>query len=139
MDLDPRAQRRFATSPVPGPPVAQSWAEPSVGQTAALFSRNRWGIPTQPVISRPTASTTAADIIGGDPRRVFWMVVNRGTTDVNLDVGATATSGNGILLAAGGGYASMDVLEDAEAVTYSVSVLASSGTPQLWVYEVRAI
>lgn len=138
MDRDPRAQRVPAVSPVPGPVLAAFYPEPSIGQTAARFSLLRWGIPVQPVVSRPTASTTAANVLDGNPKRVFWMVINRGTTDCNLDIGAVATAGNGILLAAGGGWASMDVLEDGESVAYSVSVIAASGTPQLWVYEVRA-
>lgn len=139
MDLDPRARRVPAVAPVAPALGEQSYQQPNVGQTAARFSLRRWGIPVRPVISRPTASTTAGDVLGGDAKRVFWMIVNRGTTDVSLDLEAAATAGNGILLAAGGGYASMDVTEDAEAVTYRVSAIAASGTPQLWVYQVLAV
>ena len=139
MDFDPRARRVPGVSPVAGPPVTASDQQIGPGSTAAFFSRQRWGIPVQPTVSRPTAGTTASTILGGNAKRVFWMVVNRGIADVNLDTLATATLGNGILLAAGGGYASMDVLEDAEAVTYAVSVIAVSGTPQLWVYTVEAL
>lgn len=138
MDRDPRAQRVPSAPLNPGLPLPSQYREPSVGQTAARFSLSRWGIPVTPFPSRPSASTTAANILTGDPRRVFWLVTNRGATDVNLDIGTTAVAGQGVLLAAGGGWASCDALEDGEAPTWPVSVVAASGTPQLWLYEVRA-
>jgi hypothetical protein len=110
-----------------------------VGQTAAFFAQQRFGTRLVGLTSRPSASTTPTTILGPDAKRLFWMVVNRGATDVNLDFGTPAAAGNGVLLAAGGGFASMQVDEDADTVTYFVSVVAASGTPQLWVYTLAAV
>jgi hypothetical protein len=139
MALDPRAARG------PYQPVARH-VDPASGQegaiegaTAAEFAQNRFGGPTRVQSTSVTLSTTFGQILGGNPRRVFWTIINRGTTDVGIDTDPASSQATGILLAAGGGYASMDVTEDGESVAWPVYGASASGTPQVRILEVMRV
>lgn len=136
MDRDPRSQRG------PYQPVARVGNDPRpgvgavVGATAAEFSQTRFGGPTRVQSTTFTATTTWQPILAANPRRVFWTIINRGTVDAAVDVDSGATQANGILIAAGGGFASMDVQEDGESVAWPVFGATASGSAVLRILEV---
>lgn len=139
MAEDPRATRT-GYLPVPR---HNATAIPGVGApagaTAAEMSQTRFGGPTRVQSTTINASTTFGQILAANPRRVFWTIINRGVTDVAIDTDAAGSFASSILLAAGGGYASMDVAEDGESVAWPVFGASSSGSPALRILEVLRV
>ncbi len=109
------------------------------GRTAAVFARNRFGGPTRPAESRVNVGTSVTPLIGNNPRRVFWMAVNRTPNEGALGLDPTLTFANGILLGPNGGFASMAVEEDGEAVGYAVFAIQNIAGGTWYVLEVMQV
>lgn len=90
------------------------------GSTAHEFSSRRFGGPVRPRSRVVSVATTPTQVLDNNPRRVYWLIVNRAVNNGAFDIAADVTAANGILLGAGGGFASMDVELDGETVGYEV-------------------
>lgn len=137
--MDPRAVRGpyqpapRASDPFPAPTDAIR------GATAAEMSQQRFGGPTRVQSTVVTATTTWAQLLQGNPKRVFWTVINRAIVNAAIDIDAASTYANGIPLGAAGGFASMDVQEDGESVSWPVFGASESSTATLRVLEVMRV
>ncbi len=90
------------------------------GASAAEYSLRRFGYQTRLVVTHPSVDVTATAVLGDNPRRVAWLAINRSVNNGALDYGRDVAFASGVLLGAGGGFASMTVEEDGEAVTYGM-------------------
>lgn len=121
------------------PPIPESLTNPR-GSTAAEVAQARFKGPTRPVW-RPNVpvATTITPLLGNNPRRVFWMIMNRAVVNGAIGFDNELTAGTGILLAAAGGVATMDVEEDGEAVTYAVTGIMSGAAGAVTILEVERV
>ncbi len=106
------------------------------GATAATFSENRYGGPITHVLSSPAVTTTAQRILVNNPKRVHWLVVNRGANNIAVDFNEELTYAGSFPLGAEGGVASSDVEEDGETVARPLWAISQAGTNSLRVLEV---
>lgn len=102
-------------------------------------SVKRFGFPTR-LIENPVTDAiglTAEPVLRQNPDRVFWLIVNLSVNVVYLafdqDVGPT----KGIWLDANGGWASMAVDEDGEAVGYGVYGVATGADSAIYVIAIE--
>ena len=112
-------------------------AERYAGSTAHLAAIQRLGFPTRlntRVVEVSDASATR--VLDLNPRRLFWLLVNRGVDDVSLRFESYDVDAFGILATAYGGIVSASVDEDGEAVTYEVWAQSLRGSVPLYVVEV---
>lgn len=77
---------------------------------------------------------TSAQVVAANTSRRGLSIVNTGTVDVSLGLGATAVAGSGILLAANGG--AWDGLISGVLWTGAVNAITTTGTGALGVVEV---
>jgi len=106
---------------------------------AREFGLKRFGFPTRavenPVID--SVGTTAAEILKNNPDRVFWLVINLSPNVVYLGFTGEVSSTRGIRLDSYGGWASMSVEEDGEAVAYLIFALATGASSAIYVLEIE--
>ena len=127
--LDPRAVRgAFAPVPRTVLPPDSVGDDPISGATAAQMARRRYGGPTRTESRTVTLTTTPTQIIGNNPRRVFWSIINRGIVNSAVDIDLAMTFANGILMGAAGGFVQSDVNEDGESVAWPVFGACESAT-----------
>lgn len=136
---DPRAQRTpFQSAPRSATDFRAS-GDAIVGATAAEMAQHRFGGPTR-LDSRPiTLTTTWQQIIGANPRRVFWSLINRGVVNGAVDIDPAATFANGIPIGAAGGFVQSDVEEDGESVAWAVFGACESGTAVCRLIEIMRV
>lgn len=133
------------TNPPPKPSADPEDAAPRTdyevpaGATAALYAQKRFGAQTRIRESRPTAGVTPAAMLGQNPKRLFWMLVNTSVNAVSYGEAFDLTVSNGLPLAPSGGGVSMAVDEDGEAVTYPVMAVASIAASTMYAIEVESI
>ena len=106
---------------------------------AREFTLKRFGFPTR-AVENPVSDeigTSAEPVLKNNPDRVFWLIVNLSTNVVYValarDVGAT----KGIRLDSNGGWVSMSVEEDGEAVGYEVFAVATGAASAIYVLEME--
>ena len=108
---------------------------------AREFTLKRFGFPTRAVENPVTAElkTSAEPVLKNNPDRVFWLIINLGANvgfvALSSDVGPT----KGVRLDTYGGWASMSVEEDGEAVAYEVHGVAPAGTSEIYVLEIEKL
>lgn len=137
MATDPRQLPR----PVIGTPRADLGKpldpeNPVTGATAAEMAGRRFGGPTRVNSTTLNLTTTQQVILGSNPRRVFWTVINRGIVNAACDVDPGMTFATGILMGAAGGFVQSDVTEDGETVAWPVFAVCESGTCPVRILEV---
>jgi len=86
-----------------------------------------------PVTNR--VGTTPTLILRNNPDRFQWLIVNLGTVDLFISFTREVSIARGIVIPAGGGFASMHAREDGEAVTYEIFGIVSTGTINIYVIE----
>jgi len=106
---------------------------------AREFTLKRFGFPTRAVENPVIASvgTTAAEILRNNPDRVFWLVINLSPNVVYGALSGDVSGSKGIRLDAYGGWASMSVEEDGEAVAYPVFAIATGADSAIYVLEIE--
>jgi len=109
------------------------------GSDTYAWVLREFGSPTHFSTRVVNVDTTTQQILADNPRRVMWFITNAGVFDVQIGFEAALVYGRGLLLAANGGYASMLVSEDAEAVAYPVFAVASAGPTWLYIGEVYTV
>jgi len=95
------------------------------GATGAEFAAKRWGGPTRTTTTIVTVGTAVATLLAENPRRVAWLVQNRGGTDVATSDTRDVAAATGFLLQATGGAQSMNVEEDGEGVCYALYAIST--------------
>ena len=115
--------------------MAEKYALPA-GATAADFAARRWGGPIGVDVRLVTVGTTLTELVRNNPRRVLWLVQNRGAGDLSTALDRAVTTANGFLLSASGGLQSMDAEEDGEAVTYPLFAIGAAAGNVVRVLEV---
>ena len=106
---------------------------------AREFTLKRFGFPTRAVENPVTDSigTSAEEILRNNPDRVFWLVVNLSSNVVYVALSEEVSATHGIRLDANGGWASMSVEEDGEAVAYAVHAKATGAASAIYVLEME--
>jgi hypothetical protein len=137
--IDPRSTRAPYQSAPRGEGTAEGGLGPVAGATGAEMSRNRFGGPVRTESRTATLTTAVAPILGNNPRRVFWSIINRGVVNAAVDVDSAMTFADGILLGAAGGFAQMDVEEDGETVGWTVYGAAESATAVVRIVETMRV
>jgi len=99
----------------PGPGLAWAYALRKFGGGIKLVER----------LALPISNVTPTQVLLNDPDRVFWVVMNRSPYFGSISFYDVFTTATGLYLAGGGGYISMSVDEDGEAVTYPVWGISS--------------
>lgn len=97
------------------------------GATAAKFATERFGGPTRLIFRQVTLANTRQEVLGNNPRRVNWMLVNRNSQEIGVWFDWESTVGSSILIPPNGGFVSMDVETDGEAVTLPVIGVTGTG------------
>lgn len=140
MEFDPRVRRADA---MPTPRSIdfpdQTANVPVQGATAAQIAAQQFGGPTRGNSVTVTLTTAPSVVLAGNPRRVFWMIINRGVVNAAVDIDSSMTAANGIPIGAAGGVVFSDVREDGEAVAWPVFGACDSGTCVVRVYEVMRV
>lgn len=140
MAIDPRSRRgAFQPTPRSAGLTPDSGDDPVAGSTAAEMSARRFGGRTRTQESSFTLTTTPQVIIGGNPRRVFWSMFNRGIVTAAVSTDASMTFANGIPMGAAGGFVQSDVTEDGDTVGWPVFGACESGTCVLRVIETMRV
>lgn len=139
MAQDPRAVRGAYTPAARAPDVTPDTLEPIAGATAAEQARRAYGGPTRVQSTTFTLTTTVQQVLGNNPRRVFWSVINRGVVNAAVDWDPGMTYANGILLGAAGGFAQADVREDGETTGWALFGASESGSAVLRVVEIMRV
>ena len=102
-------------------------------------SVKRFGFPTR-LIENPLITAlglTVDAILAPNPDRVFWLIVNLSVNVVYIAFDRDVSAAKGIWLDANGGWASMAVDEDGEAVAYGVYGLATGAASAIYVLEIE--
>lgn len=87
---------------------------------AATFVEEQFKGPTTLRENLTAVATGVTDVLPNDPERLGWMIVNHGANIGYLGFSREVAVGNGVFLAAGGGSASVNIVEDQELVTRAV-------------------
>jgi hypothetical protein len=108
---------------------------------AAEFSRKRFGRPTRLVVNPlvDSVGTSPVRVLANNPDRMMWLIINLSTNTVYLGFDPQVSSTRGIILGASGGYASMVIEDDGEAVAYEVWAVATGPNSPIYVIEVEAM
>lgn len=109
------------------------------GATASEISGKRFGGPTRVNSKVVPVGTTSTQLMENNPRRVFWMAINRGVNNAAWDWDPTFTFANGGLLGAAGGYVSAEVDEDGESVAWEVRAIADQAPVNVRVFEIMRV
>lgn len=102
-------------------------------------SVKRFGFPTR-LLENPVTNAigvSAEPILAPNPDRVFWLIVNLSTNVVYIGFEQDVSATKGIWLDANGGWASMAVDEDGEAVAYGVYGLAAGAGSAIYVIAIE--
>jgi hypothetical protein len=83
--------------------------------------------------------TSVVEVLPENPRRLGWMVSNRGEFYVELSHDRSLLPGGGLLLTGEGGSASMTVVEDGEVTGYAVYGVAVGSPSTIHIIEVVAL
>jgi len=105
--------------------------------SVAEYVEKKFGFPTRAIENpvRNTLTTTAAIVLYQNPDRFQWLIINLGDYDIYVAFKSDVSRAKGIRIPAGGGYASMHVDEDGEAVTYELWGISPDGTVNIYVVE----
>lgn len=112
---------------------------PPAGATAAEWSAKWFGGPTRLSRITVTIATTPTQVLGNNPKRVFWSANNRSVNDGALGGDNTLTFANGDLLPALGGRAESAVQEDGEAVAWAVFGIQNAAAGDWVVTEITRV
>ena len=106
---------------------------------AREFSLKRFGFPTRAVENPVVAEvgTDATEILKNNPDRVFWLTLNLSGNTIYAALSEDVGPAKGIRLDANGGWASMSVEEDGEAVAYAVHAKASAAASAIYVLSIE--
>ena len=106
---------------------------------AREFTLKRFGFPTRAVENPVVAAvgTSALTVLRNNPDRVFWLVVNLSTNVVYVALARDVAATKGIRLDPNGGWTSMSVEEDGEAVAYEVFAKATGASSAIYVLEME--
>jgi hypothetical protein len=106
--------------------------------SAARFAAARFGTQTRLRDRVVNVGTTIGEILGNNPDRLSWRVVNRSVNNGAIGFDRESTFANGYLVAAAGGTAAMDVEKDGEAVAQAVFAINDAAAGDWRVLEVLA-
>lgn len=120
-------------------PVARGMPTVLPGETAAEYSLRIFGGPTRIQESRVTVGTTVTPLFTGNPRRVFWLAVNNAPNAGALGFDPSLTAVNGVVMGPNGGFASMEVFVDGEAVSWAAFAIQSVAAGTWYVMEVMRV
>lgn len=109
------------------------------GATAAERTKVLYGRPVRPETSVVNIGATPTRILKNSPRRIGWMIVNRGASDITADFVNAVVLGTGFLIVQNGGYLSATVDEDGELVAWEFWGIVSAGSIPLYVAEFVAL
>lgn len=90
-----------------------------------------------PVETNPTLGGGSEAILGGDPERASWLVINLSPSEVFLSWGNSVSATNGILLPANGGYVSTNVQDDGDLVSLPLFAYTAAAGPQIYIQRTR--
>lgn len=100
------------------------------GAVAARFASAKFGGPIRAVSTQNTSLTGLNQrIIVNNPRRIHWFLVNQGNQDMYCDFQPPIFSPNGYPLLSHGGFLSMSVDEDGDAVAWDFFATVVGGGP----------
>lgn len=85
----------------------------------------------------PTVGTSVEELLGGDPERVFVLVMNLSPNVVYVGFRSDTSSAKGIRLNANGGSVSMAVDDDGVLTTRQMFAVAGAAGSQLYVLRMR--
>lgn len=111
----------------------------SPGSTAAEWSARWFGGPTRVKSRAVTVGTTPTQILGNNPKRVFWAALNRAVNSGAVDFDQEVTEASGIPVGALAGGVSMSVQEDGEPVAWAVWGIQSGASGTWRVVEVERV
>lgn len=106
---------------------------------AAEWAARWFGGPTTSKVSNVVIAITPTRVLPNNPRRVFWQVINRASTNISLGFDNSVTVIGGIPLAPSAGFASMAVQEDGEAVSYEIVGISDTAGASINVFEVLRV
>jgi len=107
--------------------------------TAGRFAIARFGGPTTTLTITRTLGTTVSHVLRNNPRRVAYRIFNRSANSIDLSFTSDVTSGTGIPLSPGTGFAEADVEIEGELVIQEVHGISSAASSSVLVIEVLRV
>jgi len=104
---------------------------------AIEFAARRFGGLLRERQSAPTIGTSAVELLGADPERVFYIIVNLSPNDMHVSFRADVSATNGILIIAQGGSMEVDVESDGNLSALQLFGVAAAAASQLFILELR--
>lgn len=105
---------------------------------AYSFSEKWFGKPTR-LVQNPVTNSVGATptlLLPNNPERVGWLIMNRSIADIAISFLPTPVLTDDWLITNSGGYVSMNVQEDGEAVTQAVYAIGPAAGNTVYVVEV---
>lgn len=110
-------------------------------KTLRELLEDRFGVKTtfdtNPVVSSVAATVTK--VFSADPNRYAFVLVNTGANDVYLKPSNDVSVGDGVYLAANGGFASLSFDEDFELVGMEWFAIANGGASSCYSHVVKGL
>ena len=110
-------------------------AEEYRGSSLYQYVKGRFGVPTTTIERRVTVGTAVTRLLDNNPRRIWWMAMNRSSSNGAIGFDQTLTFANGLLVGANGGMVSMDAETDGEGVGYAVYAINQTASGVWYVLE----
>ena len=104
---------------------------------AIEFAARRFGGILRERQSSPSIGTAAVELLGADPERVFYIVVNLSVNDIHVSFRNDVSAINGILIIAQGGSMEVDVESDGNLPSLQLFGIAAAAASQLFILELR--
>lgn len=116
--------------------MAEEYGTRFEGSRTYEIAKRLYSAPVTVVERSVTVGTNLTEILKHNPRRLHWILCNRGINSMSLGFTQEVTYAAGFLLAANGGVMSMIVTEDSEAVCFPVYGITETGSSLVYVVEV---
>tara|TARA_S200002703_G_scaffold160053_1_gene176357 strand:+ start:1413 stop:1781 length:369 start_codon:yes stop_codon:yes gene_type:complete len=106
---------------------------------AALFAQREFGGIIAPSEVTETIGTSVSNVLGNDPERVSFFLMNLGASDIYLSTTPSPSSSNGIVLSANGGFIGFNAKDDQIIPTMAWWALGAGASLPLQVLTQRRI
>jgi hypothetical protein len=98
-------------------------------------SYQKYGITSTVRVTQLTANIAKSEIVPSNPNRISMILINNSLNTIYINFGLDVSSSFGIVLSQSGGAFSMNINDEGEAVTASMSGLATADTSLLTLIE----
>lgn len=85
----------------------------------------------------PVTVVGAQNVLGGDPERTIMLLYNLSASEIYVGFSGNVGANNGMIIPPAGGFLTLNVTDDYEAVTLPIFVYSAVGGNQLYIMTTR--